>query len=290
MGKQPLHGNQRFRFQPVFLRKMLQLAEGTRLFHRKTAHTRALSGFSSLAAAELLPDIMTERPDVGTLEHSTRKVISGSSVSRIQMEKICTGLACLSTSLPALASSYSFFPFTLSAGIHGRDLLISPKEGKHCSLRLLFIHRHLVLLKDGSGQILGYPSPFPEAEPPHTPLSLPQAGHTASLPFPRHTGSTPTASGSRVPVWPIFFWPQYAAQLRHHIMGGKARFLIYIQHAVLHHFLLRRPAVFLYVRNTRSRVRHARFPSSCSRPRGHGRLRQSRKRWPPRPPFRWSAG
>jgi len=43
---------------------------------------------------------------------------------------------------------------------------------------------------------------------------------------PSATGRTPVANGSRVPVWPAFFWPGQLPDAIHYCMGGKTDRLV----------------------------------------------------------------
>ena len=104
-----------------------------------------------------------------------------------------------------------------------------------------------MLLKDGSGQILGIRH-LPQKQNRLILLCLSRKQVTQLRCISQTYGKYPDRIRVQGTCMADFFLAAYATQLRHHIMGGKARFLIYIQHAVLHHFLLRRPAVFLYVR------------------------------------------
>lgn len=99
------------------------------------------------------------------------------------------------------------FPVYFERRIHGRHLGISPLKRKDRPAHLFF--RKMLRVRDSQGFPGGILSVRGPAKEKYGLIGFSfsvRRSHSL-VAFPRHTGSTPSASGSRVPVWPIFFWP-----------------------------------------------------------------------------------
>ena len=135
-------------------------------------------------------------------EHVTSivNVLLYKSISIISIFEIFMSRGFRSIIFPSLASSYSFLPFTLSAEYIGGICFMSPTNFSTHSL----IFCSLIPVTSYSFKIVPVMSCVSVSTPSlHTALydlSLSVRSSHTFVAFPRHTGSTPVAAGSSVPV------------------------------------------------------------------------------------------
>ena len=120
------------------------------------------------------------------------------------MENTVISLGFRSTSIPALARSQSFLPLTFRAEYMGGICRCVP------------VNPAITSITCSGGQVTSFSSRtvpvmpwvsvvFPSSSVASYTLSFSVSMSQTLVALPRQTGSTPSASVSSVPVWPIFF-------------------------------------------------------------------------------------
>ena len=228
--KNTVCGKQCF-LQPLRVPKFLQLCKCQGICQLEFPDSGTNEALHGAAAAQFFPNIGTETADIGSLGTFHAEFYHGKLYfQNLDCRQI--HMSCLPFHFFARSGQLiELFPIDLQCRIHGWDLVIAAdKTGDHFTY-LCFTHRHFPLFQNGSRDILGI-CDLSQQKFCHIFLGPVRQHFTCSGSIPqtyrKHTGS----------LWiqctcvPYLFLPADPAKLGYHIMGGKARFLIYIDDAV----------------------------------------------------------